>query len=188
MGHRSLFQRIVIAPALALVAMTMLTAGGRAHAELRSERPAAGSVVGGSITTVDVSFIFMEEGGAHVLTLRGPDGEIVAPTQSLTQLSETHLQITVPELRVAGRYDVSYLVEGADGDFTPGAYFFTWDPGAAEAPPFVDFNPFAQTSGDGGGGSLSGSTQAVIVGGAVVATLAGLMVARRLLVARSAAG
>jgi len=187
MGHRSLLQQIVIAPALALVAMTILAAGGRAHAELRSERPAAGTVVGGSITTVDVSFIFMEEGGAHVLTLRGPDGEIVEPTQSLTQLSETHLQITVPELRVAGRYDVSYLVEGADGDFTPGAYFFNWDPGAAEAPAFVDFNPFAQAPGDDGG-SLSGSTQALIVGGAVVATLAGLMVARRLLVDRSAAG
>lgn len=170
---------------LALLMVSVLTAGVRAHAELRAERPAAGALIGGSITTIDVSFIFMKQDGEHVLTLRGPDGEIVAPTMALTRLSETHLQLGVPELTTAGRYDVSYLIEGADDDFTPGAYFFNWDPQAPDAPAFVDFNPFKDVAVDDGGASMSGATQAVVVGSAVLVTLGMLVVLSRIVSRRA---
>ncbi len=94
--------------------------------------PASNSTVGGTVTAVQI--VFNEVVTDATIGIEGPDGEVV-PSDRVG--SGQVVSASFPELRVEGRYIVSYVVVSSDGDPVDGAFAFTYKQDAPAPLPVV---------------------------------------------------
>lgn len=129
--------RLVVAMLLALLPVGA-GPGARAHSELVSSSPAAGSVVPRATDRVVLVFASDLLPGASAVVVRDPGGRDV--TTSAAGSRAAVVEATVG-LRVGGRHDVSYRVVGEDGHVISGSLWFTVSAGAARAGDVPEVSP-----------------------------------------------
>lgn len=134
--------------ALAVIALQAVPAG--AHTAMVRASPDRDATVGGSITVIDLQFLDPVADAVVGVNYNG------APMAGQTTVAAGEIVTFTLDQPLAqpGRYQVTYEMTSADGDFTTGGYFFTFDPAAA--PP--------ATLEPSGGGGLSSTTVAGLAG------------------------
>ena len=131
--------RLVVAMLLALLPLGA-GPGARAHSELVSSSPAAGSVVVRTTDRVVLVFATDVLPGASAVVVRDPRGRDVTTSAAGSRAAVVEATLG---LRVGGRHDVSYRVVGEDGHVISGSLWFTVGTGTArfEEAPAVSPDP-----------------------------------------------
>lgn len=153
----------VLLTAVTLVVIAALGSAAGAHTAMLRGSPDRNAVVGGAIDAIDLEFLDPVTETVVTVSYNGTplagqtpvaDGEII--THALAR-----------PLVEAGRYQVSYEMISADGDFTTGGYFFTFDP-TAPPPPRIQV--------ESGSGGFSIGLLPVLIGLCGLAGVLGLLV------------
>jgi methionine-rich copper-binding protein CopC len=120
---RSAVTGVVAAIALVLALVSVAAPAG-AHTDLLQGSPGPAQRVGGTVDFLDL--VFVDVVTEAVITLEGPDGQLVDGT---TVVSEGQiLRYEMEPLTETGRYLVRFSMRSADGDDTQSGYFFDYDP------------------------------------------------------------
>ena len=99
-----------------------------AHTALLQGSPGPTQRVGGTVEFLDL--VFVDEVSDAVITLEGPDGELI---DGSTVVSDGQiLRYEMPALVEEGRYIVRYDMISADGDETQSGYIFNYEASALE--------------------------------------------------------
>jgi copper resistance protein C len=171
--------RYVAASLLAVVfAVAGLASPAYAHTELANAIPAAGSTLGKTPGTIQLTFTEPVDADLATVVVRGPDGAMLS--DGPVRQSATGLMQPIVPSRTSGTLEVSYRVISLDGHPVSDTFRFEvlrGDPNAQ--PPESSQSQSAPVGGSGesGGGSLT----APLLGAAVVLLLivGGAMLARR---------
>ncbi|HWL97872.1 MAG TPA: copper resistance protein CopC [Nocardioidaceae bacterium] len=171
--------RYVAASSLAvLFAVAGLASPAYAHTELDNAIPAAGSTLGTTPGTIQLTFTEPVDADLATVVVRGPDGALLS--DGAVRQSATGLMQPIVPTRKAGMLEVSYRVISLDGHPVSDTFRFEVTRGDPNAqPPGSDQS---QAAGAGGGGDDSGgSLTAPLIGAAAVLLLivVGALVARR---------
>ncbi|WP_447006918.1 copper resistance CopC family protein [Saccharothrix isguenensis] len=127
-------RRLALSALLAVLALLGAAPQAFAHTELVSSDPADGASLPQRPTRLTLTFTEPVPAESATVTVTGPDGaawplgEVAAEGSTLT--------IAMGESgSPAGRYEVTWMVEALDGDFTDGTFAFTLTaPPAPQAP------------------------------------------------------
>ena len=120
--------KALLAMTFALALSVLLTPAVSAHTAMLRASPDRDAVVGGSISVIDLEFLEPVTGTSVTVSYNG----IPVPGETTVADGELINYTLEQPLTDPGRYQVSYEMISADGDFTTGGYFFTFDPSAAE--------------------------------------------------------
>ncbi len=172
--------RYVAASSLAvLFAVAGLASPAYAHTELDNAIPAAGSTLGTTPGTIQLTFTEPVDADLATVVVRGPDGALLS--DGPVRQSATGLMQPIVPSRKPGTLEVSYRVISLDGHPVSDTFRFEVTRGDPNAqPPESDQSQAGGAAGSGddsGGGSLT----APLIGAAAVLLLivGGAMVARR---------
>ena len=171
--------RYVAASLLAvLFAVAGLASPAYAHTELANAIPAAGSTLGKTPGTIQLTFTEPVDADLATVVVRGPDGAMLS--DGPVRQSATGLMQPIVPSREPGTLVVSYRVISLDGHPVSDTFRFEVQRGDPNAQPQSNQSQTAPVggSGDGSGG---GSLIAPLLGAAVVLLLivGGAMLARR---------
>jgi methionine-rich copper-binding protein CopC len=149
---------------LAVTALSALPAG--AHTAMVRASPDRDATVGGSISSIDLEFLDPVNDASVTVTYNG------APVAGRTTVGVGEVvTFTLDQpLLQPGRYQVSFEMVSADGDFTTGGHFFTFDPAASQP---------ARIEPTGSGGFSIAKLALSGVGLAVLAGLVAVFIRRR---------
>ncbi len=116
---------LALAVLLALGVPLALPAG--AHTAMLRASPDRNATAGGALSFIDLEFLDPITDATVTVAYNG------APLAGVTTVNAGEvITFTLDEaLAQPGRYQVTYEMTSADGDFTTGGYFFTFDPAAA---------------------------------------------------------
>jgi copper resistance protein C len=172
--------RYVAASLLAvLFAVAGLASPAYAHTELDNAIPAAGSTLGKTPGTIQLTFTEPVDADLATVVVRGPDGEMLS--DGPVRQSATGLMQPIVPSRTAGTLVVSYRVISLDGHPVSDTFRFDVTRGDPNAQPPESGQsqsaPVGGSSDESGGGSLT----APLVGAAAVLLLivGGALLARR---------
>ena len=175
-GHAAAWCLRLVAAALLALLPLGVAPSARAHSELVSSSPAAGSPVG--LATDRIVLVFASEPlpGTSAVVVRDPEGRDVTTAGSGSSAEVVEAPV---ELRLAGRHDVSYRVVGEDGHVISGTVWFTGATGASPVP------NTAATSQDAPSGASATLAAPGTVMWTLLASLLGVAVAVHLLGSRA---
>ena len=120
--------RPLLATVVALAATAVLALPAGAHTAMLRASPDRDATAGGSIGFVDLEFLDPVTDATVTVTYSG------LPVAGRTTVANGEvITFTLDQpLAQPGRYQVNYELISADGDFTTGGYFFTFDPAAGQ--------------------------------------------------------
>ena len=120
--------RALLATVVALAATAVLALPAGAHTAMLRASPDRDATAGGSIGFVDLEFLDPVTDATVTVTYSG------LPVAGRTTVANGEvITFTLDQpLAQPGRYQVNYELISADGDFTTGGYFFTFDPAAGQ--------------------------------------------------------
>jgi methionine-rich copper-binding protein CopC len=174
-GH--LFRYVAASLLAVLFAVAGLASPAYAHTELDNAIPAAGSTLGKTPGTIQLTFTEPVDADLATVVVRGPDGEMLS--DGPVRQSATGLMQPIVPSRTAGTLAVSYRVISLDGHPVSGTFRFDVTRGDPNAQPPESGRsqsaPVGGSSDESGGGSLTApllgaaAVLLLIVGGALLA-------------------
>jgi copper resistance protein C len=172
--------RYVAAPLLAvLFAVAGLASPAYAHTELDNAIPAAGSTLGTTPGTIQLTFTEPVDADLATVVVRGPDGALLS--DGAVRQSATGLMQPIVPSRKPGTLEVSYRVISLDGHPVSDTFRFEVTRGDPNAQPPESNRSQSGVAGGSGDDSGGGSLTAPLIGAAAVLLLivVGALVARR---------
>lgn len=113
-------------PAVALLAVLVMSVPAFAHAHLKSAAPAVGGKIAGSPKELDLHFTEGLNLSFTGVVLKGPsDATIATGKATLKPGDDQTLVVPISGTLAAGRYEVSWHALSKDGHKTKGTYHFT---------------------------------------------------------------
>ena len=172
--------RYVAASSLAvLFVVAGLASPAYAHTELDNAIPAAGSTLGTTPGTIQLTFTEPVDADLATVIVRGPDGALLS--DGPVRQSATGLMQPVVPSRTSGMLEVSYRVISLDGHPVSDTFRFEVTRGDPNAQPPESSQSQSGVAGGSGDDSGGGSLTAPLIGAAAVLLLivVGALVARR---------